>query len=491
SNGKSKVLNGAGSITISDFVSVRTAISQGMSSIACVNVERILSLLNKKTTEIYKVLDKQPVYAVGPDIQQGYSPCIACWVTKPLDISIMQQLSALFDNEFEIINHVNRNGSEDIIYSNNNKNQNENSGDGNNGDGNYGNENDYENYGDGNDEDGENSGENRNNNDENEDGEDSGEDEEDNGGDDYEDGGGNKNNSPYIRVSSEAHAKLKNEFQSFNIDTYLWANINTDKHKLDVLEFSINLFNCGVGEMLNEICQLSHGFIGYYIDFIEIRVSPLPFMSGVYQLFRLKEAYSPQNLNQENIELSAGREKNSGIQITLGAQQSSITASRNNVINRSAKRTTSKWNMDMTNCRTKGVKWSYSYTANDLNDASVHRKTVNLQLHSGCWYTTSKMKGFCITIVQVLRCELKPKPNFFSFKSKPEIIKKCPQIVHTLEVSFNDITNFNERFAKLTKNLYMDHEEITVILDENRLPSKNIQNEDSMNINRTLFPPKN
>ncbi|CAG8636052.1 5626_t:CDS:2, partial [Scutellospora calospora] len=41
-----------------------------------------------------------------PDIQQGYSmPYLVCWATKPLDISTMKKLSALFDNEFEIINY--------------------------------------------------------------------------------------------------------------------------------------------------------------------------------------------------------------------------------------------------------------------------------------------------------------------------------------------------------------------------------------------------
>ncbi|CAG8640338.1 11617_t:CDS:1, partial [Scutellospora calospora] len=122
----------------------------------------------------------------------------------------------------------------------------------------------------------------------------------------------------------------------------------------------------------------------------------------------------------------------------------------------------------------------YSFNSNKLYNTSSYRKTMNLQHHSGCWYTTQNMKGFCITIVQVLHCELKPKSNFFSFKAKPEIIKKCPQIIYKLEVSFNNITNFNERFAKLTKNLYIEYEELNVILKESKLTPINPQKEDNI-----------
>ncbi|CAG8777380.1 18594_t:CDS:2, partial [Racocetra fulgida] len=185
----------------SNFMSVRVAVSQGITSTACDNIERLLSLLNKQKTAIYNLLDKQHVYAVGPDFQKGYSvPCIACWTIEPISKSIIKQLSALFDHEFEIIIHVNSNvGNQDKILD---KHLNSNNGD----------------------------------------------------------DGGSKMINPFIQVSSVEI-----------IDTYLWANISTDEHRSNnVLEFSIDLFNCGVGEMLSEICQLSHGFVGYYLDSIRI-----------------------------------------------------------------------------------------------------------------------------------------------------------------------------------------------------------------------------
>ncbi|CAG8813426.1 12302_t:CDS:1, partial [Racocetra fulgida] len=163
------------------------------------------------------------------------------------------------------------------------------------------------------------------------------------------------------------------------------------------------------------------------------------------------------------------KETNFGFTATIDTTGINSNARKNESINVPV----SKWNMDITTCPTKGVQWSYSFNAKDFYKAGAHRKTINLQLHSGCWYPTRKMKGFYITIVQVLRCELKPKPNVFSFKTKPEIIKKCPQIVHTLKISFNDITNFNDKFAELSKSLHMEHEEIGIMLGKNSLSSMN------------------
>ncbi|CAG8786779.1 3926_t:CDS:2, partial [Gigaspora margarita] len=459
-NGKSNIWNSTDCITISDFMSVHATITQGITPAACDNIEKLLSMLNKQKISIYKVLDSQPVYALGPDFQQGHHiPCIACWSIKPIDISIMKQLSALLDDEFEIVNHINDNDcNQDRSYENDD-----------NGD--------YE--------------EDRNEKDERNGSEGNGNDE-GSGNDDGNVKNDGKSNS-FIQASSVANAKLKDEFQSFSIDAYLWASINIDEHVPEnVLEFNINLFNCGVGEMLNEICQLPHGFVGYYLDSIKIRVTPLPYKSNdKSNLFMIKKEYSPQHLNCENIECSASNEKNIGVQITLGPQNTGITVNRNDRINHGTKATTRKWNMDMTNCRTKGVQWSYSFNADDLYKNGDNRKTVNLQLHSGSWFTSCRMNGFCVTIIQVLRCEFKPMSNFFNFKVKPAIVKKCPQLVHTLEISFNDLTNFNEGFAKLTKRLHMEHKELSVILETNTLSSISTSQETGiMGIDRILFSGK-
>ncbi|CAG8806503.1 4958_t:CDS:2, partial [Racocetra fulgida] len=92
---------------ISKFVSIDSTYSPGTSAAAHVEVDRLLSLLEGKKAKIDHILDSQHVYAVGIDFQKGYSmPCITCWVTKYLDIAIKEQLSDLFENEFEIIETI-------------------------------------------------------------------------------------------------------------------------------------------------------------------------------------------------------------------------------------------------------------------------------------------------------------------------------------------------------------------------------------------------
>ncbi|CAG8786106.1 32790_t:CDS:2, partial [Racocetra persica] len=87
-----------------EFVSINSTVSPGTSSTACVEVERILSLLEKHKNDIERILDSQNVYAIGPEFQQGCTiPCIACWVNETLSEIVIEELSNIFDNEFEIV----------------------------------------------------------------------------------------------------------------------------------------------------------------------------------------------------------------------------------------------------------------------------------------------------------------------------------------------------------------------------------------------------
>ncbi|CAG8789903.1 8905_t:CDS:1, partial [Dentiscutata erythropus] len=50
-------------------------------------------------------------------------------------------------------------------------------------------------------------------------------------------------------------------------------------------------------------------------------------------------------------------------------------------------------------------------------------------------------------------------------------MRSCPQITHELEISFNNMTKFNENFAELTKNFVPDLK----ILDVNFEGDTNLQ----------------
>ncbi|RIB12001.1 hypothetical protein C2G38_59848 [Gigaspora rosea] len=67
-------------------------------------IERLYSQIIMKKVKIDEMLVLHPVYAIGPYFQQSYSVLsVACWVTEPLDKLLIQNLSELFDNMYNII----------------------------------------------------------------------------------------------------------------------------------------------------------------------------------------------------------------------------------------------------------------------------------------------------------------------------------------------------------------------------------------------------
>ncbi|CAG8731371.1 1979_t:CDS:2 [Gigaspora margarita] len=509
-------------IAISEFISVHAKIYQGTTATSQI--------------EIDEVLNSQPVYAIGPDFKQSHTvPCIACWSTKDLDRSIMDQISVLFGNEFEVLNHVVEHVEEDMsgsisdllsesyyignpfnetpyssldainAYENesllnefsilsqsqndllngncsdNEANKNGSGEENDTSEGNrnvrvnlngnrvkyYGNGGNNENYGNG--KNGDNGWQG-------------------NGGMDNDGGyddvsNGSDNGIPSIQIGSVAYAKIGDKFQSFTI---LGANMITNTRvSRDILEFKIDLFHCGVGQMLNEICQSLHNFVGYYLDSVVIEVSPIPFKEDVFGIITEAKVYNPQN-NQKNVEILSGCEKNAGINMTLGTQNTGIAANYNVTNSHSTRAETDKWSMKIATCPTKGVKWSYNYSINDFDKPFFCREWSNKHTHSGYWYTTNKMKGFRVNIMQIL-C-IKFKPPRFHFGRKPEILKQCPKLTHLLEISFNNINNFNENFTKLTEMLYTDHDDIFINLEKNKsYPKKIINKEVSLQQDDLMF----
>ncbi|CAG8735785.1 31212_t:CDS:2 [Gigaspora margarita] len=415
---KSKIRN---NLYCTDFISVQSAIYQGTSATSHNLIEQLFSLLSEKKEKIYEILnsqDSQPVYAVGPDFQQGYSvPCIACWVTEPLNISIVEKLSALFDHKFEIVDHVleirDENMDSAIMQNEPLKDNQDNMSE-------CGNENI------------------------------------------------SATNGSFISVRSVAMAKREEFFQDFEIHIKLKAKINTN----NILEFIIDLFHCGVGDMLNKNDWSLQGFVGFYLDSLIIEVSPLPDnKEGRLDLFTLTNGYNPLPPRQENSEVSKGYETNAGLQASFFPPGFSANCSVTNSHNRMATR--DEWKMRMPSSAKTGVKWIYEFQGNDVN-----RGCPNRQLHSGRWYPNEAMTGFRIGIKQILRC--RPK---FRYIKLPEIFRKCPQITHTLEVSFNNITNFNEGFNEL-KVRYTEQQEIYVNFngsDISKAAKSEIQTEDVPN----------
>ncbi|RIB20059.1 hypothetical protein C2G38_2180222 [Gigaspora rosea] len=160
----------------------------------------------------------------------------------------------------------------------------------------------------------------------------------------------------------------------------------------------------------------------------------------VFGIITEAKAYSPQNLNQKNVEILSGCEKNAGINMTLGTQNTGIAANYNVTNSHSTRAKTDKWSMKIATCPT-------------------------------------------VTF----------KPPRFHLGRKPEILKQCHRITHLLEISFNNINNFNENFTKLTEMLYTEHDDIVIDLGKDKSYPKKIinkevslQQDDLMVIERTF-----
>ncbi|CAG8479139.1 11746_t:CDS:2, partial [Funneliformis mosseae] len=103
----------------SEFISVSANICPGISDTSYIEIKKLQKLLVSRKNDINHILKSQPVYAIGIDFQKDSTePCIACWVAKPLDITILECLETMFEDQFEVIyqivNPVNENENDNI-----------------------------------------------------------------------------------------------------------------------------------------------------------------------------------------------------------------------------------------------------------------------------------------------------------------------------------------------------------------------------------------
>jgi len=101
------------------------------------------------------------------------------------------------------------------------------------------------------------------------------------------------------------------------------------------------------------------------------------------------------------------------------------------------------------------------------------------------------MRGFYITITQVLDYKPKVKATyrFLSYK-KPELLR-CPKMAHSLEVTFNDLEDFNTNLAKLNQEPYCNNrKDFNIKIGSNKLEMNNTENFQKFdgNIERSFKP---
>ncbi|GBB99996.1 hypothetical protein RclHR1_03700004 [Rhizophagus clarus] len=218
-------------------------------------------------------------------------------------------------------------------------------------------------------------------------------------GGDGGDSGKKKENRIYI--SSKVNTRIINsEFlQDFNISANLWAKIIPFEENINLLEYDVDVNVCGIGDLpSNQYLLFSKRGIGYLLDSVEVHVSPLP--NNGNTLFGLKGISRPRQLNR-NIEYSMGSERNIGGQIGIPKiTDSNITGGLKK--NYNTKYSSDEWKLSYKGPNTKGERWLYQYVDHNLDKDGGHRESFVPGVHSSQWFIYEGMRGFCMTITQVL-----------------------------------------------------------------------------------------
>ncbi|CAG8666782.1 9437_t:CDS:2 [Funneliformis mosseae] len=426
----------------SEFISIKSTISPGISATSYIEIEKLQKLLISRKDDINDLLKSQPVYAIGIDFHNdSISPCISCWVSKPLDISILECLEAMFENQFEAIYQIsipdkidNQNLSElssssDHItkeFGDNNstrhslpnnienlkkeqesvKDEDKDISSNNNGS-----DNDYK------------SGNDSNNGNRGGDG---------NGSKDNDSG----NNENCITISSAAIVNTVDPeiFQKFTFSAHLHAKFSPPN-----LEYEIDLYSCKTGKMLSyNLPFYKRRGHGYFLDSVEVGISPISCIpNDKNNLFISLNAPYPQQLNR-SVEISNGRETNFEGQIGA-APNISAKGGIKSVTN--TKFTSDEWELNYSGCHTTGDAWSYRYVSNNLDKDGKRRTSYVPGRHSAKWQTKKNMSGFRINITQIIRYK-----NFnANFAKLARSNRGIYDIDNNINIGIPDIQNLDKK----------------------------------------------
>ncbi|CAG8609229.1 5539_t:CDS:2 [Funneliformis mosseae] len=380
---KSNILNTNDKV-ISEFISLKATISPGISANSYIEVEKLQKLLISRKDDIDCILKSQPVYAIGIDFQKNSTnPCIACWVAEPLDITILECLENMFEDQFEIY------------------------------------------------------------------------------------------------VDSIVNAEVINLgiVQDFNITASIWANTAPFEEDVGILNYEINVNGCGIGDMLSNNWPLLKriGF-GYFLHSIEVNISPIP--EKKIRNFHPTGISQPTQSNRE-IEFLTANEKNINLQV--GTSSGSIAGINGGIKKvHNTKFSSNEWKLSYKGPNTKGERWLYQYVDNNLDKDGSNRESFAPGPHSGQWLTKKEMQGFCITITQIVRCEVTHGWRRFLHQTKPKLLQLCPMMSHSLKITFNDLKDFNANLTKLNKTFYTNNDNIYINVGGNEV--ENINNDENQKI---------
>ncbi|GBC09952.1 hypothetical protein RclHR1_09220008 [Rhizophagus clarus] len=215
---------------------------------------------------------------------------------------------------------------------------------------------------------------------------------------------GSSNNSgdrKFISVMSKASVESEDHshIQNFDIDLFLHAEIE-ESIKIPQFFIDINVNKCETNFMLSEIWkELSNVGQGYSLESVKIIISPISDVPGYGSTLVTRDDHYPRKMLLSD-----------------------------------------EWTL-----KTRGniIKWLYKKSNNDI-------KLSFAPGHHDCsgFIDSEHLCGFRITVIQVFKFMVYRNIISSFGNRKPKLIM-CPQISHNLEITFNDLKDFNKKFAKL------------------------------------------
>ncbi|CAI2166953.1 10877_t:CDS:2, partial [Funneliformis geosporum] len=375
---ESYIWNNANDEVNLEFISLKATISPGISATSYIEVEKLQNLLISRKDDIDCILKSQPVYIIGIDFQKNStSPCIACWVAKPLEIPILESLETMFEDKFDI----------------------------------------------------------------------------------------------HVESNVNAEVKKPDIIQDFNITASIWAKIAPFEENVRILNYKIDVIGCGIGDMLSDRwTSLKNLGFGYFLYSIEVNISPIPEKK---RNFTLKGISQPTQSNRK-VEFSTTNDNN----VQVGSLNG-ITGGMRRVYN--TKFSSNEWKLSYKGPIAEGERWLYQYVDNNLDKDDRNRGSFAPGAHYGQWIIKKDMQGFCITITQVLRCEVTHGWRRFLPHTKPNLLKLCPVMSHTLKITFNDLNDFNAKFTKLNKRYYTNNDDINLTVGSSKVNNSENQSIEDLN----------
>jgi len=225
--------------------------------------------------------------------------------------------------------------------------------------------------------------------------------------------------------------------------------------------------------------KLSDRGYGYLLESVKISVSPITNVIKNRSQLYLQEDLFPRVKNRY-VASSTSIEKQGSLEIGQAPKvEFQLKESNNTTV------TSDEWHLETWGSSTTGDYWMYKQMSN------AKYLSFTPGLHISKWIIVSeKMCGFGVTIEQVLRF------NFTTIGTLKKTVRpklklvKCPKIVHVLEMNFNNLEDFNEKFTTLDE-FHFGVEDLIIAVNNDNITDKTTKtNSGIINIERSIINEK-